>query len=91
MYIHTGIRQKMEFYTFTFCIKYTKLLILPSKLLSKTTIYIKKYIQEMITFTDSGGTDMWYLSHLSDLPKENYRITEYWELEGTHEDHRVLL
>lgn len=59
------------FYTFTFCIKYTKLLLLPSQLLSGKESLLKIYIQEMITFNDGGRTDIWYLSHLSDLPKEN--------------------
>lgn len=75
----------------TFCIKHTKLLIQPSQLLSKKEPLLKIHIEEIITSNDGDRTDIWCLSHLSDLPKENYRITEYSELEGTHEGHRVQL
>lgn len=81
MYIHIGIRQKMEFYTFTFCIKYTKLLILPSKLLSKTTIYIKKYIQEMITFTEEE--EQWRNRHV-------VSISPFRSSKGELQNHRIL-
>lgn len=69
----------------TFCIKYTKLLILPSQLLSKKEPLLKIHIEEMITCIDGGRTDIWCLS------QENYGITEYSELEGTHESHWVQL
>lgn len=52
--------------------KYTKILILPSKLHSKKESLWKEYIQEVVIVNDSDGIDIRRLSHLSDLPKQNY-------------------
>lgn len=51
MCIYIGIRLKDAFfYTFIFCIKYTNLLVLPSKVLSKKEPLLKKMYSGNDTF-----------------------------------------